>query len=124
MSGKSPTKFDFAFHSREGAKPEDTMMVIRLASPSEVRHVELTNRRTAQFHSRAKGLAMWTSNDGQSWTKVWTSEQPQAKYSFDLPAGTQAQFIKLGLENGGTFHLDQAVFYGRRLPASAAVSQK
>ncbi|GAA5507532.1 PVC-type heme-binding CxxCH protein [Novipirellula caenicola] len=124
MSGKSPTEFDFAFHSREGAKPEDTMMVIRLASPSEVRHVELTNRRSAQFHSRAKGLAMWASNDGQSWTKVWTSEQPQAKYSFDLLAGTQAQFIKLGLENGGTFHLDQAVFYGRRLPASGAVSQK
>ncbi len=114
LSGKRPEKHDFAFHSPNRAA-EDPHVVIRFDTPVEIRHATLTNRRSEQYHDRAKGLAMWISDDGKSWERVWTSPGPQAKWSIDLPEGTTAAFVKLGLTEPGILHLDQGVFYGTRL---------
>ena len=123
LSGKQPRKFDFAFHSAN-SKSKSTDVIIRLRQPAELRHVELENRRSEQFHDRADGLAMWVSNDGKEWKQVWASEKPVAKWNFDLPAGTEAKFVKLALTKPGIFHLNQAVFYGRPLVATAEESTK
>ncbi len=86
LSGKQPRKFDFAFHSAN-SNTDSTDVIIDLRQPAEIRHVELENRRSEQFHDRADGLAMWVSSDGKEWKQVWASEKPVAKWSFDLPAG-------------------------------------
>ena len=121
LSGRQPRNFDFAFHSAN-ANSNSTDLLIRLRQPAEIRHVEIENRRSAEFHDRADGLAMWTSEDGETWNQVWASEKPVAKWSFDLPQGTNAKFVKLALTKPGIFHLNQVVLYGRPLdvpPASA-----
>jgi hypothetical protein len=117
LSGKQPRKFDFAFHS-PGSSSDHTDVIIRLAKPAEIRHVELENRRNKQFHARADGLAMWISDDAKDWKRVWASEKPVQKWSFDLPEGTSAKFVKLGLTKPGIFHLNQVVFYGHPLEVS------
>jgi putative heme-binding domain-containing protein len=122
LSGKQPRRFDFAFHSAN-ASTESTDVIIRLKHAAEIRHVEIENRRSEEFHDRADGLAMWTSDDGEHWKKVWRSEQPQASWSFDLPKGTQAKFVKLALTQPGIFHLNQVVLYGRLLESSPSSGQ-
>ncbi len=114
LSGKQPQRAGFAFHSPDGGSDQPEV-IIALEQPAEIRHVELENRREAEFHDRADGLAMWVSDDRQNWKKVWTSEKPIANWSFDLPEGIEAKYIKLGLTKRGIFHLNQAVFYGRPL---------
>ncbi len=118
LSGKQPRQQDFAFHSA-GSPSSSTDVIIRLNQPAEIRHVELENRRNAKFHARADGLAIWVSDDGEKWEHVWSSEKPQAKWSFDLPEGTRATFVKLALTKQGIFHLNQAVFYGHPLPSES-----
>ncbi len=105
------SKFDFAFHSPNG-NTENTNIVIRLTKPAELRHVELENRTSKEFYARAEGLAMWVSDDGKQWREVWTSAKPEAEWSFELPEGTVAAYIKLGLTKPGIFHLNHATFYG------------
>ncbi len=114
LSGKRPEKHGFAFHS-PNRPSEHAEVLVQFAEPVEIRHVELFNRRDENYHDRAEGLAMWISDDGESWQQVWQSPGPKKKWSFDLPAGTTGRFVKLGLTKPGIFHLDQGVFYGSRL---------
>ncbi len=122
LSGRQPRAFDFAFHSANN-NSDSTDVVIRLRQPAEIRHVEIENRRSPEFHGRADGLAMWTSEDGETWKQVWVSEKPVAKWSFDLPQGTNAKFVKLALTKPGIFHLNQVVLYGRPLDATPTSAQ-
>lgn len=122
LSGKQPQRFDFAFHSAN-SNTNSTDVVIRLRRPAELRHVEIENRRSAQFHGRADGMAMWTSDDGKEWKQVWNSDRPVAKWKFDLPAGTQAKFVKLALTKPGIFHLNQVVLYGTPLQSDSDSSR-
>jgi putative heme-binding domain-containing protein len=121
LSGKQPRQFDFAFHS-EDANTLSTNVVIRLRQPAEIRHVEIQNRRSAQFHERADGLAMWISDDGENWNQVWKSEKPAANWSFELPAGSKAKFVKLALTKPGVFHLNQVTLFGRPLETTATAT--
>ena len=114
LSGQRPTTFDFAFHSANRPS-KNTDVVIRLPAPAEIRHVELVNRFSEQFHDRAEGLAMWVSADGKDWKQVWKSAEPKAKWSIDLPPGTRGQYLKLALTQPGILHLAQGVVYGRLL---------
>ena len=110
LNGKHPGDRDFAFHSPEGQS--SPAVVIALPEPAEIGHVWIQNRVNPQFHGRAEGLTMWVSRDGQQWTEVWKAAKPQAEWSVDLPAGTQAQWIKLGLVGKGTLHLNQVALFG------------
>ncbi|WP_153558788.1 PVC-type heme-binding CxxCH protein [Roseimaritima sediminicola] len=102
--------FDFAFHSEHDAsKPYVT---IRLSEPRELSQLWLRNRLSRQFHQRATGLAVWVSGNGEDYEKVWSAEKPQAEWMVDFPAGTTAQYIRIGLEGQGTFHLYQAAVFG------------
>lgn len=114
LSAVDPNTREFAFHSPND-EVKDPAIVIRLASASEVRHVSIQNRRGG-FHDRAKDLAVWVSSDGQQWKQVWKSEKPDAKYEVEVPAGTQAKFVKVGLDGTGVFHLNQIVIYGNKQP--------
>lgn len=116
LSGRQPRDFDFAFHSAND-NSDSTDVVIRLQQPAEIRYVEIENRRAAEFHGRADGLAMWSSIDGESWQQVWASGRPQSDWSIELPQGTVAKFVKLALTKPGIFHLNQVVMYGRPLDA-------
>ncbi|WP_417747493.1 PVC-type heme-binding CxxCH protein [Rosistilla oblonga] len=104
-------KWDFSFHSQHDA--DKPALTIRLAKESEVRHIELKNRLDSQFHERAEGLTVWTSTDGKDYQKVWAAEKPAGTYSIDLPAGTRAKYVRIGLDGKGTFHLFQGVIYGK-----------
>ncbi|MEZ6086651.1 MAG: discoidin domain-containing protein [Pirellulaceae bacterium] len=105
-----PNGFDFAFHSKHEA--DHPSLTIRLDAPREVRHVHLLNRIEPQFHARAKGLTIWTSIDGKDFEKVWAAPSEQGEYKIDLPAGTKARYVRVGLDGKGTFHLYQGVVFG------------
>lgn len=101
----------FVFHSDHDAdKPAIT---IRLAGESEIGHIYLQNRLESQFDERAKDLAVWVSLDGKDFKQVWKSSKPLGEYKIDMPAGTRAKFIKVGLDGKGTFHLNRGVVYGK-----------
>ncbi len=111
LQDAKPVGLDFVFHSApDAASPAVT---IRLARESEVRHVWLQNRLGTRFHERAKGLTIWISADGKDFKKVWKAKKPQAEWMVDLPEGTQARYLRIGLEGPGTLHLNRAAVYGR-----------
>ncbi len=102
---------DFVFHSAHDA--DHPAITVRLAKESEVRFVQLQNRLNSQFHDRAKGLTLWISSDGQDFKKVWTANKPQAEWIVELPAGTRARYLRIGIDGVGTFHLNRAAVFGR-----------
>lgn len=102
--------FDFAFHSEHDV--DQPSITIRLDGVRTIQHLWLRNRVNSQFHKRADGLAVWVSRDGKDYRRVWQSPGPQAEWMIDLPAGTEAQFIRVGLEGKGTFHLHQIAAFG------------
>lgn len=111
LSAVDPSNREFAFHSpNEGSK--DPAIAIRLQQVSEVRAIEIQNRRNPQFYGRAKDLAVWVSEDGEAWKQVWKSTKPAENYEIELPKGTQARYVKIGLDGRGIFHLNQVVIYG------------
>ncbi len=113
LSAVDPATREFGFHSPNDENQQSPAIVIRLSSASEVRHVSLQNRRGG-FHERAKDLAVWVSNDGSDWKQVWKSDKPGPQYEIDLPAGTQARYVKVGLDGKGIFHLNQIVIFGNK----------
>jgi putative heme-binding domain-containing protein len=113
LSAAKPDSREFVFHS-PNEDVDSPAIAIRLAKPSEIRYIEIQNRRNASFISRAKDLAVWVSKDGNQWTRVWKSSEPKENYEIELPAGTQGQFVKIGLHGRGILHLNQVVVYGQR----------
>jgi putative heme-binding domain-containing protein len=111
LSAVDPNTRDFAFHSPNDPSPSPAI-VIRLAGEREVRHVTLQNRRGG-FHERANDLAVWLSADGEKWIQAWKSDKPSEMYEIDLPAGTKARYVKVGLDGSGIFHLNQVVLFGK-----------
>lgn len=111
LSAANPGNRDFAFHSSE-SNPEPPAIVIRLPEVRELRHIWMQNRVSRQFHDRAKDLTVWTSEDGKTWKQVWDSPQAKAEYHVDLPEGTRASYVKIGIPHRATLHLNQVVLYG------------
>jgi putative heme-binding domain-containing protein len=113
LSAADPNTREFAFHSPNSGS-QSPAVAIRLTQPAEIRHITIQNRRNAQFYDRAKDLAVWISDDGKEWKQVWKSGKPAEMYQVELPAGTQGQFLKVGLDGEGILHLNQIVVYGKR----------
>lgn len=113
LSAAGVGKREFAFHSPQPAIA-NPHVEIKLAAEAEVRHIKLLNRRNKGFYSRAAGLTVWTSMDGKDWQRVWKAKEPAAQYEVDLPAGTKAQYLKVGLDKKGIFHLNQIVVFGKK----------
>ncbi|WP_145420822.1 PVC-type heme-binding CxxCH protein [Planctomycetes bacterium K23_9] len=111
LSDAPSNDWGFVFHSDHDV--DRPAITIRLKDESEIGHLYLQNRLSKQFYDRAKGLAVWTSVDGESYTQVWKAKKPQAEYQIDLPPGTKAKYIKIGLDGKGTFHLNRGVVFGR-----------
>ncbi|WP_436716125.1 PVC-type heme-binding CxxCH protein [Roseiconus lacunae] len=105
--------FDFAFHSEHDV--ESPAVTIRLSQPSHIKHLKLVNRRNGQFYERAEGLTVWASMDGETFEKVWTAESMKGEWMIDFPSGVDAQFIRIGLDGKGTFHLYQIAAFGEPL---------
>lgn len=112
LSAADASGRDFAFHS-PNEDSRSPAIAIRLKAVSEIAHIAIENRRSTEFHARAKDLAVWVSEDGQQWTQVWKSDKPSASYAIDLPAGTRARYIKVGLDGRGILHLNQIVVFGK-----------
>ncbi|MCA9129914.1 MAG: ThuA domain-containing protein [Planctomycetales bacterium] len=113
LSAADPGDRDFAFHSPNS--PVDSPAIgIKLRQAAEIRHIEILNRRNPEFYDRAKDLAVWISDDGATWKQVWKAGSPAGKYEIDLPAGTRAQYLKIGLNGNGILHLNQVVVFGKR----------
>ena len=110
---------DFVFHSEHDT--DKPFVTIRLSRESEVRYVWLKNRLSKQFHQRAEGLAIWTSSDGENFEKVWQSEKPEAEWMAELPKGTKAKYVRVGLDGKGTFHLYQGAVYGFSMSPNRSV---
>lgn len=112
LSAVGSNNREFAFHS-PGGNTESPAIQLKLSSEFEVGRIEIQNRKNSQFYSRAKDLAVWVSSDAQAWKQVWKSAKPQANYVVELPPGTKAQYIKIGLDGSGIFHLNQVVVFGK-----------
>ena len=110
LSGLRPPTKPHAFHSAENAdKPH---IVIRLAKPRTVRHVDIVNR-TNGFHDRAAGLTLWVSDDGKTWKKLWQAKDVQPEWHVDLGSDVTCRYLKLGLPAKGTLHLANVTVYGK-----------
>ncbi|TWT52727.1 Cytochrome c [Rubripirellula amarantea] len=115
LSHEGVRNYSFAVHSPN--KPTDqNFVVIRFNEPTKVGHVKIFNRRDAVFHDRAKGIAMWTSNDGVEWTQVWHSDEAYPDWSFGLSMDQPIKYAKIGLTKPGIFHIDRVTFYGEIVP--------
>ncbi|MCA9131874.1 MAG: c-type cytochrome, partial [Planctomycetales bacterium] len=112
LSAADPNNREFAFHS-PNENTASPAVVIRLPQAAEMRHVAIQNRRNASFYDRAKDLAVWVSEDGERWQRVWRATEPAADYAIDLPPGTRGRFLKVGLDGEGILHLNQIVVYGQ-----------
>ncbi len=113
LSPADPKNREFAFHSpNDGA--QDPAIAIRLAAPAEIRHIDIHNRANEQFYNRARDLAVWISDDGTNWKRVWKAAKAEAMWSVDLPAGTRGRYLKVGLDGKGILHLNQIVVFGKR----------
>jgi putative heme-binding domain-containing protein len=110
LAGKNPTSHDFAFHTPHDI--DEPHLIIRLEKPAEVRFVKIENR-VRSLHDRAAGLTLWLSDDGKEWKEVWKAAKPEKEWLVELPAGTKARFLKLGLPGKGTFHLNQVAVFGK-----------
>lgn len=111
LSASESSNREFAFHSPDNSR--SPAVAVRLAKAAEIRHISIENRRNAQFHSRAKDLAVWISSDGNQWKRVWKSEKPAGNYEIELPAGTRGQYVKVGLDGNGILHLNQMTIFGK-----------
>jgi len=103
--------FDFTFHSDHDT--ENPFITIRLDETEKLEYLYLENRTSSQFHDRAKGLTVWVSNDGESYRRLWQADEMKGQWMVEFPDQTKARFIRVGLDGKGTFHLNQAVVYGR-----------
>ena len=113
LSAVDASKREFAFHSPQPAI-KNPFVEVMLSKASEIRHIKLQNRRSKVFYDRADGLTVWLSMDGKKWKQVWQAEKPAAEYSVDLPGGKKAQYLKIGLNKPGIFHLNQIVVFGEK----------
>jgi putative heme-binding domain-containing protein len=105
-----PEGFDFSFHSDHDA--ESPHVTIRLAAPRKLKHMKLKNRVDKQFHSRAAGLTVWVSEDGETFERVWKADQLKGDWTIDFPEQTFSRYVRIGLDGKGTFHLSRAVLFG------------
>lgn len=113
LSPVSPTGYDFAFHSPNNGS-DNPAVTIKLAERMQIGHIAIQNRRNKQFHERAKDLAVWISRNGKKWEQVWKSDKPAGDYAINIPPGTDAQYVKIGLDGNGILHLNEVVVYGKR----------
>ncbi|OYP35187.1 PVC-type heme-binding CxxCH protein [Rhodopirellula sp. MGV] len=113
LTADSRQDFDFAFHSDHDV--DSPYLTIRLAKPAKIKHLKLVNRKESQFHQRAEGLTVWTSNDGEHFEKVWAADEMKGEWMIDFPEGIDAKFIRIGLDGKGTFHLYQVIAFGETL---------
>ena len=111
LSHEGVRQFTFAVHSPDEDSDQNSV-IIRFNQPTKVGHVKIFNRRDAVFHDRAKGIAMWTSNDGENWTEVWRSEEAYPDWSFGHSMDKPIKYAKIGLTRPGIFHIDRVTFYG------------
>ncbi|MEP3478120.1 MAG: discoidin domain-containing protein [Fuerstiella sp.] len=111
LSAVGASNHEFLFHSAGGGS-NNPAIAIRLKQPTEIRAIDIQNRRNRQFYDRAKDMAVWISDDGKDWQQVWKSKKPAENYSIELPAGTTARYVKIGIDGRGILHLNQVVVYG------------
>ena len=109
---RNPRENDFAFHSPTSPPSKNPHVIVRLAKPAIVRAIAMENRTNKQFHKRAEGLAIWLSADGKKWNQAWKAEKPAAKYVAELSESEPVQFVKVGLDGDGIFHLNHITVYG------------
>lgn len=112
MSGEGIRKFDYAVHSPTRNLPNQAV-VVRLNEPKELVKGQINNRGDKKFQDRSAGLTVWVSDDGQAWRQVWKAEKVQPVWDFDLPPGTTAKYIKIGIEEPAILNIDRTSFYGR-----------
>ena len=99
------------FHS--AIDTEKPAITIRLDASREIGHIWIQNRTDTGLQGRADGLTVWVSEGDGKYREVWKSQKPQPEWSIDLPEGTNARFIKIGLAGKGTLHLSRVAVYGK-----------
>ena len=114
LSGTPPQSKAHAFHTTEGA--DTPHVIIRLDKAQPIHAIDVINRisNDTQMQARATGLTLWLSTDGTTWGEsVWHAPAPAATWTITLAEPTHARFVKLGLPDKGTLHLNQVIVYGK-----------
>ena len=110
VSGETPPVKQHAFHSPEDA--DQPHVVIRLEKASQVRRIQIVNRRST-LHERAAGLTVWASDDDKSWRQIWQAEAVAPVWTIDTGPDLTCRYLKVGLQRKGTLHLNQVVVFGQ-----------
>ena len=105
-----------AFHTNKEKEP---WVVLKLGRSVEVRALEIINRQNGSG-DREANLTAWLSQDGVTWTKVWSAGS-NAENSWIIPVsgedgrGRKAAWVKLGTQqdNPEYFHLSRINVYGQ-----------
>ncbi len=109
VSGEAPPVKPHAFHSPENA--DRPHVVIRLEKPSQVRRLQIVNRKNS-LHERAAGLTVWVGDDEVNWREVWQAEAVAAAWTIDTGDELTCRYLKVGLPRTGTLHLKQLIVFG------------
>lgn len=117
---KGTCRGDFAFHTQNEKNP---FIVIDLKKRQRVEAVAIENRPGGDGE-RAKGLTMSVSDDGKTWTKVWTAPSVEARWlaepemmvSGASVKGVETQYLKLETspDTPLPLHLRSVRVYGKQ----------
>ncbi|MBN1346112.1 MAG: DUF5110 domain-containing protein [Phycisphaerae bacterium] len=101
----------FAFHTLE---ENGAHVLIDLKSTKNVTGVVIVNRQDDrdEIVERAASLAVWVSNDGTQWDRIWQAPSAQAEWRFLLKEPTKARYVKIGLQAKSFLHLKRVFLYG------------
>jgi N-acetylglucosamine-6-sulfatase len=110
VSGKAPPVKPHAFHSTENA--DQPHVVIRLEKPSQVRRLQIINRKNSH-QERAAGLTVWAGDDEEHWREIWQAETVAPAWTIDTGDELNCRYIKIGLPRPGTLHLNQIIVFGK-----------
>jgi len=110
FTGTKPQVKGHAFHTDIDVK--EPHILIRFPEKRTVAAATIVNR-TSGLAERAKGLTLWSSEDGKTWKEVWQAPQVEKKWTIRLEKPVTTQYFKLGLPGTGTLHLNQVKFFGK-----------
>lgn len=104
-----------AFHTGREISP---WAMVVLPGPADVTAITVVNAGGGQNGGRQVPLKVWTSEDGQNFTEVYSSSSVQDEWTVNLPSPKRAKYVKVGRtpeDRDEFFHLKKILVYGKKL---------
>lgn len=102
-------KDSFVFTTQEEENP---YIIITLPGESTINKIYIQNRLYNEAMQRAKSLTIWISADNKEWKQVWKAEKAEEEWNIELNPPVKAKYIKIGLQERTSLHLNKVRIYG------------